>query len=120
MLAACLSVCLLVGGQPPAPKPATPDREPQAKDKAAKPVTLADVIKGLGLDEAKVEYIDEPPGRLARLSWEKVKLPGTDAAVDVDVFLTTAPFSERLEWDIKKLRDVTVQKVTIVPPRNRK
>lgn len=120
MLAAYLSVCLLAGsGQPPAsePKPAPPDRVTPAKE--TKPLKVADVVKGLGLDEAKVEYIDEPPGCLAKLYWSKVKLPGTEVAVDVEVVIvfTSALFSETRTWDIKKLRDVTVLKVTISPHR---
>ena len=138
MLTAYLTVHLLVGigfTQPPAsePKPAPSVREFPAKNPEPKRLTVSDVIKGLGLDEANVRYITEKPsGTLRRLSWSKVKLPGTEAEVDVEIQIGN-PFLYHSEGDVfyelidgdfpngkwkrKRLQDITVLKVTISPSR---
>jgi hypothetical protein len=86
-----------------------PSKEPQRK-----PVTVGEVIKSLGLDETKIGYSDEPPGKLAGVYWYNVKLPGTEAEVDVEIQLATrGPFSEKRAWDIKQVRAATVRKVEI-------
>lgn len=126
MLAAYLTLSLLSGAgmaQPPASeaKPAPSVREFPPKDPQLKPVKVADVIKGLGLDETKMHHSDEPPGKLRAISWRKVKLPGTDAEVDVEIEIvyTLDVFSDKRNWDIKAIRAATVTKVTIVPPGSR-
>lgn len=87
---ACLSMFVLIGAveSPPAPepKPAPSVREFLAKDQPPQPITVADVIKSLRLDEADVRYITEKPsGTLRMLTWRKVKLPGTEVEVDVEI-----------------------------------
>ena len=123
LTAVCLSMCLLAANgtaQPPASetKPAPSVREFPSKDPQPKPVKVADVIKGLGLDETKMHHSDEPPGKLRAISWHKVKLPGTDAEVDIsiEIVYTFDVFSDKRKWDIKAIRAATVTKVTIVPP----
>src|SRR5688500_877133 len=95
----CLSALILAGSADPQPKPAK----------------VADVIKGLALDETKIDYADEPPGKLRSLHWQKVKLPGTEAEVrvEIDIVYTPDVFSDKRKWDIKAVRAATVIKVTI-------
>jgi hypothetical protein len=135
---ACLSTFVLVGAavEPPPksePKPASSVREFPAKDQPPQPLTVGDVIKGLGLDEAGVRYITEKPsGTLRMLSWRKVKLPGTEAEVDVEIQIGNPSlyhsqgnvFYELIggdfpngKWKRKRLQDITVLKVTISPSR---
>jgi hypothetical protein len=122
MLATCLAVSLLAGsglGQPPAsePKPAPSIREFPSKDpQPAKPVKLAEVIKGLGLDEAKMGLNDEPPGKLNSVSWTRVKLAGTVAEVDIEVeIVRTFIIGPNGKYDQNAIRSATVKKVTITP-----
>jgi hypothetical protein len=136
MRAVYMTVCLFANsgiGQPPASeaKPAPTIREFSLKD-LPQPVTIADVIKRLGLDESKMSYRDEPPGKLRALYWHKVKLPGTGAEMDVEIQLenprsfavrklveiqlgTPPLITEKRTWDIKMVRAATVLKVTITP-----
>lgn len=83
---------------------------------AAKPLTVADVVKGLGLDESKFSYADEPPGKLRELKCPTI-LRDTTVKVDVriEIVYTTALFSEKREWNIKAVRAAEVRKVTIEP-----
>jgi len=76
----------------------------------AERLTVADVVKGLGLDEAKFSYDDEPPGKL----WA-VKCPTTmnKVTVRVRIELVSKIFSDKLDWDIKAVRAATVHKVVI-------
>ena len=48
-------------------KPAPSVIDLPAKDPLPKPVTVADVIKGLGLDVSKALHVAEPPGKLREL-----------------------------------------------------
>jgi hypothetical protein len=109
----------------PKPKPVPPAGEAKpgpanlvmpSKDPERKPVTVGDVIKGLGLDETKASYLDEPPGILRGLRWRGVRLPGTDVDVDVEIrFAARGPFSDKHQWDSKEVRAIRVLKVTITP-----
>ena len=115
-----LGVFITQNFAPPASelKPAPAVRDLPSKDVSAKPVKVADVIKSLGLDESKMSYTDEPPGKLRALHWRKARFPGTEAEVDVtiDIVYTLAVFSEKGDWDIKAVRAATVIKVTIASP----
>jgi hypothetical protein len=79
-------------------------------------LTVADVVKGLALDESKLSYSDEPPGKLRGLECRttlrdtKVKV-----LVRIEVVYTTALFSDRRKWDIKAVRAAKVRKVSIEP-----
>jgi hypothetical protein len=93
-------------------------REFPLKDLQTKPLKVADVVKGLGLDVTKVSYIDEPPGILCGLRWNRTTLPGTDVQVEVRIqFAARGPFSDERKWDIKEVLGATVSKVTILPLR---
>ena len=122
LTAVCLSMCLFAANgtaQPPASetKPAPSVLEFPAKEPPPNPVTVADVIKGLGLDEAKMRYGDEPPCILRELRWPKAKLPGTESEVEIVIQIGGRLFSEKRRWDMKEVRAATVLKVTITPPR---
>jgi hypothetical protein len=122
---------LLVAGDPPVSelKPPPAIREFSSKGPPPPgPMKVADVIKGLGLDESDMGYSDEPPGKLRQLHWSRVKFPGTDAEVDVAIDIVYTPdllSVIRLNngkvmvrgWDIKAVRAATVLKVTIAPSR---
>lgn len=135
MLATCVAVCLFAEiGQPPTgeakPAPVIPEVPPKGS-----PLTVAAVIKSLGLDEAKVRYIEEPSGKLRALHWGKIKLVGTETEVDVEIQLgDPLPFTEMKKvveirpgepllvtekrvWNIRRLQDAPVLKVTISPHR---
>jgi hypothetical protein len=101
------------------PKPAPTVRDFPAKDPLPKLVKVVDVIKGLGLDESKMQHGDEPPGKLRWLRWSNVKLPGTNAEVDVEIHVVYTLFSIKRDWDIKAVREATVLKVTITPSSRR-
>jgi hypothetical protein len=79
-------------------------------------VTVADVFKALSLDESKLEYSDEPPGKLrevecqATLRDTKVKV-----RVRIELVYTTELFSAERKWDAKALRAAAVRKVIITP-----
>jgi hypothetical protein len=79
-------------------------------------LTVADVLKGLSLDESKLEHIDEPPGKLRELEAEttlrdsKIKV-----RVRIEVVYTLDLFSKERNWDPKAVRAATVRKVTIIP-----
>jgi hypothetical protein len=83
---------------------------------AAEDLTVADVLKGLSLEKAKLEYVDEPPGKLRAVECEatlrdtKVKV-----RVRVEVVYTPDLFSEQRRWDPKAVRAATVRKVMITP-----
>src|SRR5439155_1606742 len=83
---------------------------------AAERLTVADVIRGLALDEAKFSYSDEPPGKL-----REVECPATlgDAKVKVrvriEVVYTLGLFSDKRQWDIKAVRAAAVRRVSIQP-----
>jgi len=83
---------------------------------SAEGLTVADVVKGLSLDEARFSYSDEPPGKL-----RAVECPATirDTTVKVRVRLelvyTPNLFSDKRAWDIERVRAATVQKVVIEP-----
>jgi len=59
-------------------------------------VTVADVFKGLSLDESKLDYIDEPPGKLRELEC-KATLRDTKVKVRVriEVVYTINLFSDK-------------------------
>jgi len=78
--------------------------------------TVADVVKGLSLDESKLVYVDEPPGKLealectATLRDTKVKV-----RVRIEVVYTPALFSDTRKWDAKAVRAAAVRNVIITP-----
>jgi hypothetical protein len=82
----------------------------------AEKMTVAGVLKGLSLDETKLDYIDEPPGKLRALECEatfrdtKVKV-----RVRIHVVYTHDLFSVEQKWNPKAVRAATVHKVTITP-----
>ena len=79
-------------------------------------MTVADVIKALSLDESKLEYIDEPPGKLSALGCVAM-LRDTKAKVRVriEVVYTLDLFSENRNWKQTAVRKATVDRVTIAP-----
>jgi hypothetical protein len=105
--------------KPPGPagevKPGPDDPVISAKDRQSKPVNVAEVMKALGLDEKRVSFDDEPPGKLQSLRWRNVKLPGTEAEVNVEIHVAGRLFSERRRWDMKTVRTLTVIEVRIIP-----
>jgi hypothetical protein len=82
----------------------------------AKHLTMADVAKALSLDEATFRYSDEPPGKLQAVECQAT-LGDTPVKVRVRIELIYTPslFSDKREWDIKRVRAATVRKVTIEP-----
>jgi hypothetical protein len=74
------------------------------------------VFKALSLDEAKLEYNDEPPGKLREVECQAT-LRDTKVKVRVRIELVYTPelFSEEQKWDAKALRAAAVRKVTITP-----
>src|SRR5262249_16658925 len=84
-------------------------------------LTVADVLNGLSLDESKMTYVDEPPGKLRALECEAA-WGGTTIKVRVriDVVYTPALFSEGRKWDPKAVRGAAVRQVTILPTEGEK
>jgi|GEM_PF-6854964 len=128
----CLCGFVLIASTPPdsqpkspapasSPKPAPVVREFAAKEPQPKRVTVAEVIKGLILDESKMLLLDEPPGKLNGVRWEKVKLPGTEAVVDVEIeTVRTFVLSPTGKYDKNVILSAVVTKVTITPLVGRK
>jgi hypothetical protein len=79
-------------------------------------LTVADVLKGLSLDESKLDYIDEPPGKLRELRCEAT-LRDTNVKVQVriEVVYTLDLFSDQRKWEPKTIRAATARTVTITP-----
>jgi hypothetical protein len=79
-------------------------------------MTVADVLKGLSLDDSKLAYVDEPPGKLRELECEAT-LRDTKAKVRVRIEVVYTPelFSEKRTWDPKAVRAATARRVTITP-----
>jgi hypothetical protein len=82
----------------------------------AEKLTVADVFKALALDQAKLEYIDEPPGKLREVQCE-ASLRDTNVKARVRIEIVYAPelFSMERKWDPKTVRAAAVRKVTISP-----
>src|SRR5262249_42737420 len=85
-------------------------------DPGPEELTVADGFKGVARDEARLEYIDEPPGKLQELACEAT-LRDTQVKVRVRIALvyTVALFSDKRQWDPKAVRAAAVRRVTIVP-----
>jgi hypothetical protein len=115
LVVACASLLIQAapGSGADANKAGGPDR---AKPEELEKLTVADVLKGLSLDESKLDYIDEPPGKLRALESEATPW-GKKAKVRVriEVDYTAALFSEKRKWDPKAVRAATVRKVTVTP-----
>jgi hypothetical protein len=81
-----------------------------------KKLTVADVLKGLSLDESALSFSDEPPGKLRTLSCETT-LRDTKLRVRVRIELvyTVALFSAERHWDPKAVRAAAVHQVTLTP-----
>ena len=79
-------------------------------------LTVADVLKGLILDESKLTYVDEPPGKLRAIECDAVlRDSSVRVHVRIDVAYTVELFSDSRKWDPKVVRAATVHKVTITP-----
>jgi hypothetical protein len=82
----------------------------------AEKLTVADVLQGLSLDESKLEYLDEPPGKLRGLEGvATLRDSKVQVRVAIEVVYTPDLFSDRRKWDPKVVRAATVRKVTITP-----
>ena len=93
------------------------DDKPSAKAPAGpEKMTVADVLKALSLDDSKLEYSAEPPGKLQVLECAttlrdtKVKV-----RIRIEVVYTIELFSVEHQWDKKVIRAATVRKVEITP-----
>ena len=82
----------------------------------AEKLTVADVFKALSLDEAKLEYIDEPPGKLREVECEAtLRDTKVGVRVRIEVVYTPQLFSEQRKWDARAVRAAAVRKVTVAP-----
>jgi hypothetical protein len=79
-------------------------------------LTVADVFKALTVDESRLEFSDEPPGKLQEVACEAVlRDTKVKVRVRIEVDYTVELFSETRQWDLKAVRAATVRKVTITP-----
>jgi hypothetical protein len=86
-----------------------------------KKMTVADVLKGLSLDASKLEYIDEPPGKLRELQCEaSLRDTKVKVRVRIEVVYTVNLFSEKRKWDPKAIRAAGARRVTITPVSSEK
>jgi len=82
----------------------------------AKNLTVSDALKALALDLSKLEYSDEPPGKLRQLYCETtLRDSKSKVRIQIDVNYTVALFSADRRWDPKAVRAATVRNVTITP-----
>jgi hypothetical protein len=87
-----------------------------AEPERAERFTVADVVKGMSLDESKFSYMDEPPGKLRAIECPAtIRDTAAKVRVRIEVVYTLELFSDKREWDIKQVRAATVLKVTIEP-----
>jgi hypothetical protein len=125
---ATLGCVLPVGGRPqvstesapkaeskPAPKPGVvvaeekPNPEPELGV-----MTVADVLLALQLDESRLQYIDEPPGKLRELrAVASLRGSNTNVVIRISVVYTFDLMSITGTWESRKVRAAKVSDVTI-------
>jgi hypothetical protein len=86
----------------------------QDRTGAVRKLTVGDVLRGLSIDESKLNYSDEPPGKLQELT-ANVALGQSKVNVRIEIRYTSELFSAERKWDPRKVRAAEVQKVTITP-----
>src|SRR5262249_30258998 len=87
----------------------------RADDKRSVPppqtLIAADVLKALAIEDAALEHVDEPPGKLQMLrSSTTLRDTNVKVNVQIDLVYTPALFSETRSWDAKAIRAAAVRK----------
>lgn len=117
-VASAAAFCLANQAPPTAPPPKPGAGEvPQAKPGVAPELgtlTAGDVFAALGIDGSKLEYLDEPPGKLRELR-ATVRLRDTQTVVAVRIQLRYTPdlMSTTGKWDTERVRAAKVLAVTL-------
>src|SRR5262249_61258685 len=79
-------------------------------------LTVADVLKSLSLADAKLEYVDEPPGKLQAVECNAtLRDTNVKVRIRIDLKYTLALFSDTRTWDTKAIQSASVRQVKLTP-----
>jgi hypothetical protein len=79
-------------------------------------MTVADVLKALSLTDTKLDFVDEPPGKLQALECEAtLRDTKTKTRIRIELVYSGELFSGTRTWDAKAVSGATVHHVVITP-----